>query len=338
MLQMTHTHNTPQFKEERDVIVSPPSSRWGWSTSFSASFSPLSGESAIMHKERHGERQQHMSAAVDAALTGRAYRLCSSSLQAWLPLTAPTADKSGNIKENRRAAQSTHQCFFSSSPSSPPPLPKHHLHRRSGCSLYSLSSLYPTPGCQSCREREVTSQEFASSLEAHHVSGSLSCVRLPPGKLWSSPRLRTSRLLAEEGREGGREKINRMFFHLVNWQHRLLERCLSKRSVWKGFRLAEGRVGKWRHGELLSLDEVSELLRCFAWVSRKHLRCDRRASVEECLIKKLQRLRGIIFLGWSEYLCLCVCICVHTVYNYFEHPSSGKSYKSCPWFLPELVF
>lgn len=35
-----------------------------------------------MHKERHGERQQHMSAAVDAALTGRAYRLCSSSLQA----------------------------------------------------------------------------------------------------------------------------------------------------------------------------------------------------------------------------------------------------------------
>lgn len=291
-----------------------------------------------MHKERHGERQQHMSAAVDAALTGRAYRLCSSSLQAWLPLTAPTADKSGNIKENRRAAQSTHQCFFSSSPSSPPPLPKHHLHRRSGCSLYSLSSLYPTPGCQSCREREVTSQEFASSLEAHHVSGSLSCVRLPPGKLWSSPCLHTSRLLAEEGREGGREKINRMFFHLVNWQHRLLERCLSKRSVWKGFRLAEGRVGKWRHGELLSLDEVSELLRCFAWVSRIHLRCDRRTSVEECLIKKLQRLRGIIFLGWSEYLCLRVCICVHTVYNYFEHPSSGKSYKSCPWFLPELLF
>lgn len=57
-----------------------------------------------------------MSAAVDAALTGWAYRLCGSSVQAWLPLTAPTADKSGNIKENRRAAQSTHQCFFSSSP------------------------------------------------------------------------------------------------------------------------------------------------------------------------------------------------------------------------------
>lgn len=89
--------------------------------------SPLSGENTIMHKER--ERQQHMSVAEDAALTGRAYRLCSSSLQAWLPLTAPTADKSGNIKENRRAAQSTHQCFFSSSPP-PPHHPNHHLHER----------------------------------------------------------------------------------------------------------------------------------------------------------------------------------------------------------------
>lgn len=168
-----------------------------------------------------------MSVAEDAALTGRAYRLRSSSLQAWLPLTAPTADKSGNIKENRRAAQSTHQCFFSSTPPAPPSQPPP---PRAAPSI-PLFSQYPTPGCQSCREREVTSQEFASSLEAHHVSGSLSCVRLPPGKLWSSPRLGTSRLLAEEGREEGREKINRMFFHLVNWQHRLLERCLSKRSV-----------------------------------------------------------------------------------------------------------
>lgn len=191
---------------------------------------PLSGENTIMHKERRGERQQHMSVAADAALTGRAYRLRSSSLQAWLPLTAPTADKSGNIKENRRAAQSTHQCFFSSSPLPRPTIPSTSTTSTSG-SFYSSSSQYPTPGCQSCRVREVTSQEFASSLEAHHVSGSLSCVRLPPGKLWSSPRLGTSRLLAEEGREEGREKINRMFFHLVNWQHRLLERCLSKRSV-----------------------------------------------------------------------------------------------------------
>lgn len=67
--------------------------------------------------------QRHMSVAEDAALTGWAYRLCSSSLQMWLPLTALTADKSGNIKENRRATQSTYLCFFSSSPppQSPPP-------------------------------------------------------------------------------------------------------------------------------------------------------------------------------------------------------------------------
>lgn len=83
-------------------------------------------------------------------------------------------------------------------------------------------------------------------------------------------------------RRGGKgEKINRMFFHLVNWQHRLLEHCLSKQSVWKGFRLAERTIGKWKHGELLSLDEVSALPRCSAWVSRKHLRCDRRTSTEE---------------------------------------------------------
>ena len=36
----------------------------------------------IKEEERDGERQQHMSAAVDAALTGRAYRLRRSSLQA----------------------------------------------------------------------------------------------------------------------------------------------------------------------------------------------------------------------------------------------------------------
>lgn len=143
--------------------------------------------------------------------------------------------------------------------------------------------------------------------------------------------------LPRSGGKEGEKKINRMFFHLVNWQHRLLERCLSKRSVWKGFRLAERRIGKWKHGELLSLDEVSELPRCSAWVSRKHLRCDRRTSMEECLIKKLWRLWRIVFLGWSEYLCLYVCICVHTVYNYLEHPSSRKWYKSCPLFLPEPV-
>lgn len=132
----TYTQTRPGLRK----VAFPPSSRWGWSISFSA-FSLLSGENAVMPKERDGERQQHMSAAVDVALTGRAYRLCSSSLQAWLPLTAPTADKSGNIKENRRAAQLTHQCFFSSSPRPPPPLTKRRLYQLSISSLYSLSFL-----------------------------------------------------------------------------------------------------------------------------------------------------------------------------------------------------
>lgn len=206
--------------------------------------------------KKEPEQQQRMSDALDVPLTGQAYRLCSSSLQAWLWLTAQTADKSADIKENRRAAQSTHQCFFSSSTHLPPPRPPPPALQKL---LLLLSSHRPAaaPGCWSCRKGEVTSQEFASSLEAHHVNGSLSCVRLPPGKLWSSPRLRTSRLSAKEEREGGRAKINRMFFHLVNWQHRLLEPCLSKPSVWNAFRLAEGRIGKWKHGKLLSLDDVS---------------------------------------------------------------------------------
>lgn len=93
-----------------------------------------------MHKER--EQQQHMSVAEDAALTGRAYRLRSSSLQAWLPLTAPTADKSGNIKENRRAAQSTHQCFFSSSP------PRPTIPTTTSTSGSFYSSFFPVPNAR----------------------------------------------------------------------------------------------------------------------------------------------------------------------------------------------
>ncbi len=302
------------------MIVFPPSCRWGWFTSFCA-FSLLSlgrMPSCIKKDTESGSsiclplwmRRWQAELIVSAALHHeRDYRW-----QHRLLIKAGTLKKTEELR-SRRTSVSSHQAPTRRLPLS---------NTAPTNSLYSSSSLYPTPGCQSCREREVTSQEFASSLEAHHVSGSLSCVRLPPGKLWSSPRVCTSRLLAEEGREGGREKINRMFFHLVNWQHRLLERCLSKRSVWKAFRLAEERIGKWKHGELLSLDEVSELLCCFAWVSRKHLRCDWRTSMEECLIKKLWRLRGIISLGWSEYLCLYVCTCVHTVYNYFEHPSSRK--------------
>lgn len=169
---------------------------------------------------RQTERSSSTCIAEDAALTGRAYRLCSFSLQTWLPLTAPTADKSENIKENRRGTQLTYQCFFSSSP---PPPPQTSIFNSS--SLQSSSPQNPSSGCQNCREGEVTSQEFASSLEAHHVSGSLSCVRLPPPQASCDPAL-VSAHQGSSPRRGGKEgekKINRMFFHLVNWQHRLLE-------------------------------------------------------------------------------------------------------------------
>lgn len=257
------------------MIVFPPSSWWGWSISLTA-FSLLSGENAIMPKERDGERQQHMSAAMDATLTGRAYRLCSSSLQAWLPLTAPTADKSGNIKENRRAAQLTHQCFFSSSPQPLPPIFKHHLQQLSSSSLYSSFSCTLHQGVRAVESGKWHHKNLPAvsrlimSAAACLVSGfpQASCdPALISAHQDSSPR---------SGEKEGEKKINRMFFHLVNWQHHLLELCLSKWSVWRGLRLAEGRIGKWKHGELLSLDKVSELLCCSAWVSRKHPRCDRR--------------------------------------------------------------
>lgn len=72
--------------------------------------------------------------------------------------------------------------------------------------------------------------------------------------------------------------------------------------------------------------------------SRKHLRCDRRTSVGECLIKKLWRTWGIVFLGWSDYLCLYVCICVHTVYNYFEHPKENGTKAVSRFFQNYFVF
>lgn len=101
--------------------------------------------------------------------------------------------------------------------------------------------------------------------------------------------------------------------------------------------MAEGRIGKRKRGELLSLDEMSKLPRCFAWDSRELLRCDGRTSVEECLIKKLRRSRGIIFIGQSEYLC-CVAHVRVRIPIAFEHPSSRERQESCwhPLVLPEL--
>lgn len=242
--------------------------------------------------------------------------------------------KAGTLKKteeprSRRTSVSSHQAstlrrrlpFPNTTSTSTPAAP-----------LYSSPSQHPTPGCQSCREREVTSQEFASSLEAHHVSGSLSCVRLPPGKLWSSPRLRTSRLLAEEGRDEGREKINRMFFHLVNWQHRLLERCLSKGSTWKAFRLAEGRIGKWRLGELLSLDEVSEL----PWFALRGFPASVWSVIGEQVWKSAWLKScwdyGAPFSWASQNICvgMSVYVCIITLNIQVEK-------KSCALFLPELL-
>lgn len=146
-----------------------------------------------MPSERDREWQQHMSAVVDVAVTSWVYCLCSSSLRVWLPLTAPMVDKSGNIKENRRAVELRHQCFFSSSPHLPPPSPifKQHL---------LLLLLFPV-SCIAVSELSEGGSDITRSLVAHHVNGSLSCVRLPQGKLWSGPCLCTSRLLAKKERK-----------------------------------------------------------------------------------------------------------------------------------------
>lgn len=93
-------------------------------------------------KKGDGERQQHMSAVVIAALTGLAYHLRSPSLWVWLPLMASTAEKSTNIKENRRAAELRHQYFFSSS--SPPPATTVSPFQTTAPSVASLSFPYTT--------------------------------------------------------------------------------------------------------------------------------------------------------------------------------------------------
>lgn len=168
-----------------------------------------------------------------------------------LLIKAPTLKKTEEL-HSRRTSVSSHQAPTC-------PLPDHH-HQRYRSSFYSYPPTAPPPhqgvgaverGKWHHKSLPAVSRLIMSTA-ACLVSGfpRASCDR-------SSPRLRTSRLSAKEEREGGRAKINRMFFHLVNWQHRLLEPCLSKPSVWNAFRLAEGRIGKWKHGKLLSLDDVS---------------------------------------------------------------------------------
>lgn len=312
------------------MIVFPPSSWWGWSTSFSAFFLlSLGRKLSCLKKEtesgssiclpqwmRHWQAELIVSAALHYK---RDYRW-----QLRLLIKAETLKKTEE-PHSWRTSVSSHQApahrlpFPNTTSTSSPTAPSI---PRLSCSLHQ-GVIAVESGKWHHKNLPAVSRLIMSAA-ACLVSGfpQASCdPALVSAHQDSSPRR-------------GEKKINRMFFHLVNWQHRLLEPCLSKRSMWKGFRLAKGRIGKWKHGELLSLDKVSELLHCFAWVSRKHLRCDRRTSVEECLIKKLisgHRSLRLVRISVS------VCTCVHTVCNYFEHPSSRKLCKSCPLFLLELL-
>lgn len=120
--------------------------------------------------------------------TGRAYLLCSSGLQVRLQLTALTADKSGNIKEIRRAAELRHRYLFSSPT---PPFPN------SGA--FSCSSFaYPR---QNCQKGGSDIRRILQKSVARHVNGSLRCVRLPPRLAVIQPLSLHIKIARQEGEE-----------------------------------------------------------------------------------------------------------------------------------------
>lgn len=135
-----------------------------------------------------------MSALFESALTGQAYHLRSPSLWVWLLLTAPTADKSGNIKENRRAAELRHQRFFSSTPL--PPATTVSPFQTTAPSVVSLSlPLHRFRAVRRGMWHHKNSPEVSwlvTSAVACLVSG------FPQGKLWSGLCLCTSRRLAKK--------------------------------------------------------------------------------------------------------------------------------------------
>lgn len=123
----THSHNTPQFKEGRDVIAFPPSSWWGWSTSFLCLFSLLSlgrMPSCIKKDTESGSsiclprwvRRWQAGLIVSAALHyKRDYR--------WqLRLLI----KAGTLKKTEEPC-SRHTSVSSHQAPTHPPLPNHHL-------------------------------------------------------------------------------------------------------------------------------------------------------------------------------------------------------------------
>lgn len=196
-------------------------------------------------------------------LTGWAY-LHSRLLWVWLPLTAPTADKRGNIKENRRAAELRHQCFFSSSHPPPPPATTISPSQTTAPSVASL--FFPLHRRFRAVRRGMWHHKNSPEV-SWLVTSTAACLvsGFPQGKLWSGPCLCTSRLL-----KGKRKKIfNRMFLHLVNWQNSFLEPCLGKQICGRVSDWQWGEFGMWKQDELLSLDKESELQHCFAWDSRK---------------------------------------------------------------------
>lgn len=193
-----------------------------------------------------------MSAVVVAALTGRAYHLRSPSLWVWLTLTAPTADKSGNIKENRRAAKLRYLCFFSSTP---PPATTVFPSQTTTPSVASLS--FPLHHCFRAVRRGMWHHKNSPEV-SWLVTSTAACLvsGFPQGKLWSGPCLCASRLLAKKGEE--KKIFNRMFLHLVNWQNSLLEPCFSEQICGRVSDWQREEFGKWKRNELLSLDKLSE--------------------------------------------------------------------------------
>lgn len=234
-----------------------------------------------------------MSAVFDAALTGWAYHLYSPSQWVWLPLTAPTADKSGNIKENRRAAVLRHQRFILSSPPPPhlpppSPLPKQQLPLLLVFPFPSNVSELSEGGCDITRIRQ-------KSRGSSHQRQPVLCQASP--KASCDPAL-VSAHQDDLPRNGREEKYWTECFSILLTDRIVCSSPVSASRYVEGFQIGKGknlasesRMNYW----VWKCQNCSVALR---WIPEKHPRCDHGTNTQDLMFKKAEK--SFLFFDWSE--------------------------------------
>lgn len=225
-------------------------------------------------------------------LTGWAY-LHSRLLWVWLPLTAPTADKRGNIKENRRAAELRHQCFFSSShppPHLPPPspLPKQQLPLLLVFSFpYTAVSELSEGGCDITRIRQ---KSRGSSRQRQPVL----CQASP--KASCDPALVSAH---QDCWKGSEKKYLTECFSILLTDRIVFSSPVSASRYVEGFQIGNGEnlacENKMNYWVWTKCQNCSIALR---GIPEKLPRCDHGTNTQDWVFKKAEK--GIFFLDRPE--------------------------------------